>query len=305
MELSSESSEWLNYHHLRYFWAVAREGGLVRAARRLRVSAPSISAQIAALESALREKLFHRAGRGLELTDFGRVVLGYAEEIFTLGRELLLTRAAGPVARPVRLAAGVVDSLPKRAAFDLLRPALRDAPGLMLSCHEGSLAELLGRLAAHRLDVVLADEPAPPGTPGRISNHALGEGGTVFLATAALARSMRGKFPRRLHHAPALLPAPRAVFRRDLDDWFRGGGVEPRIAGEFDDAALAMEAAAEGLGFVAVPEAVAKESAARFGLTRVGKSDACRTRFFAITAERRHDHPAIQAIIAPRGRAAR
>ena len=302
MERPDPSFEWLNYHHLRYFWCVAREGGLRRAAERLRVSSPSISAQIAALEAALEEKLFRRGGRALALTAFGRTVFGYADEIFALGRELLRVRSADGAAVAPRLNAGVVDSLPKLAAFHLLRPALQAQRGVVLSCHEGALPDLLGQLASHRLDVVLADEPAPPGAPGRTFNHRLGSSATVFLAAPALAQTLRGRFPRCLHRAPALLPAPRTVLRRDLDDWFRRARVEPRVAGEFDDLALAKVAAAEGLGFVPLPATVGEEAGERFKLQTLGRTNGCRTHFYAITAERRLTHPAVQAIIAPAGR---
>ena len=301
---SSHAHEFLNYHHLRYFWTVAREGSLRRAAERLRVSQPSICTQIKLLESALGEKLFRRSGRTSQLTEFGQLVHGYAEEIFTLGDEVLRAAKQAPTSRSLRLQAGIVDSLPKLLSFDLLRPIFEHQPPIRLSCHEGKLPDLLAQLATHRLDLVLADEPAPTGPGVRVFNHLVSESGVTFCAMPDLARTMKGRFPRNLHGAPALLPTHNCNLRRELEKWFRSVGVEPRVVAEFEDGALAKIAGTEGCGFVVVPGIVASEAIERYGFAPVGSTRGVSVQFYAITAERRLTHPAIIAIT-DRGRASR
>lgn len=300
MERKTDQLERLNFHHLRYFWTVAREGSLRATAERLRVSASSISTQLAQLESALEEKLFLRTGRSLVLTDYGRTVFGYADQIFSLGRDLMqMTASGGQVARRQRLRVGVVDSLPKLGALRLLRPAWRLGGNAVLSCREGLLPELLGLLASQQLDVVLADEPAPATAGAHAFNHLLETSSTSFLAAPALARQLKGPFPKLLHGAPALLPNYRAPLRRELEEWLRDRHLEPRLVCEFDDFALAKSAAAEGLGFIAAPSSVAADAAKRYGLKLLGEAAACPNRWYAITASARLDHPVAQAVAEP------
>ncbi len=288
-----ESGNQLNYHHLRYFHAVAEEGSLQRAAEKLHVSKPSMSAQIKLLEEALGERLFRRAGRSLVLTEYGRMVRTYAADIFALGQELVTARQRGPRAAGGRLQAGIVDSFPKLLTLDVMRPVFNRQPPVRLSCHEGRLDDLLGQLAAHRLDVVLSDEPAP--TQGRVKtySHALGSSGTTFCASPALARTLKGRFPANLRDAPALLPVQNTPQRRELEAWFRGVKVEPRVVAEFADAALATVVAAEGVGFTSVPTIVAADAVERYGFEIIGRTEECRTHLYLITAERRLEHPAL------------
>jgi LysR family transcriptional activator of nhaA len=296
------SAEWLNFHHLRYFWAVAREGSLRRAAESLNISQPSISSQIKLLEAALGEPLFRRSGRSLVLTEFGRVIQGYAEEIFTLGRELLATGRRGPAAHRVRLQIGVVDSFPKLLCVDVLRPVLAQNPPVQVSCREGKLADLLGQLAAHRLDAVLADEPPPSGSTVKTFTHELGESSITFCGSPTLARRLRGRFPQRLHGAPMLLPTPNTALRRDLEGWFRSIDVEPVVIGEFEDALMAEIIATDGHGVSVVPSLVAKEAAERSGLVTLGATDQCRIRLYLITVERRIEHPAVVVLAQEAGK---
>ncbi len=299
--------DWLNYHHLRYFWAVAREGGLRRAAARLNVSAPSISAQIRELEEALGEKLFRRSGRSNVLTESGQIALRYAEEIFSLGRELTSALKQRPTARALRLHVGVADSFPKLVTQQILEPVFRMEQSVHVICREGKVEDLLGQLAAHRLDVVLADEPAPGSLKVRVFNHSLGDCGVTFCAAPRLAPSLRKGFPRSLHGAPALLPAEGTGLRRSLDRWFHDLGIRPRIVAEFEDAALMKVMASDGRGFIPVPSLVGDEAVDRFSLRLIGATEKCREQFFAITADRRLSHPAVQALIqphAPRGSSA-
>lgn len=293
--------EFLNYHHLRYFWHVAREGSLTRAAARLRVSQPTVSAQIHALEDGLGEKLFRRGGRNLVLAETGQQAFGYAEEIFSLGEDLLNTVKQRPTTRPLRLHLGVTDGLPKVITYQILRPAFDLPRTVQVSCRETKLADLLPQLASYRLDIVLADEPASSGIVPKVFNHLLGECGVTFCAEPRLARQLSRKFPDSLDGAPALLPMTDTGFRRSLEQWFHAHRVRPRLVGEFEDAALIQVLAAHGLGFIAVPTFVAPEVMMRFNFRQVGQTEDCQQQFYAITPERKLTHPAVAAITsAPR-----
>jgi LysR family transcriptional activator of nhaA len=289
-------AEFLNYHHLRYFWAVAREGSIRAAAAKLGVSQSGICGQIQLLESSLGEELFRPSGRSLALTEFGRIVLGYAEEIFDLGGEIQRAARQAPTARTLRLNAGIVDSFPKLMSYDLLRPIFEHRPAVRLTCHEGKLPDLLALLTTHRIDVVLSDEPASPGIARNLINHPLGACGIAFCAIPSLARTLKGRFPRILHGAPALLPTPNCLLRRELEKWFDQAGIVPNLVAEFEDPALAKIVATRGLGFVAVPSLVLDEAIERFGFVCLGRTPEIETSCYAITAERRLTHPAILAL---------
>ncbi len=286
----------LNFHYLRYFWAVAREGGLRKAADRLNVSQPTISAQVKALEEQLGHKLTRRDGRGLALTDAGRHVFEYAEQIFALGQGMVETLGTPDGSRPMRVALGVTDSLPKLLGHALMRPLFRQARPVQVVVTEGSAAELLIKLATHRLDVVLADEPAPSSSLLRVFNHRLGDCGVSFLACPEIAGRLRGRFPRLLQGAPMLLPTHGAALRRSLEQWFQAHGVTTRVVAEYDDGALMKIAAADGLGILPIPTAAAGEAVEHYGLKRVGRTEECRQQFFAISAERELTHPAVVMI---------
>jgi LysR family transcriptional activator of nhaA len=288
--------EWLNYHHLRYFLTVAKEGSLKKAAEKLRVSQPSISTQISELEAVLGEKLFRRSGRTKVLTDAGQVALRFADEIFSLGRELVNAVKQRPTAQGLRLYVGVADSFPKLVTNEILKPVFDMTQPVHVICREGKLDDLLGQLAAHRLDIVLADEPASSGTKVRTFNHPLGESSTTFCASGKLAAALKKGFPKSLHEAPALLPSDNTTLRRAVETWFRDVGVQPRVVAEFEDLALMKVMAAEGRGFIVLPSVVADEAVRRYGFRIMGTTDACRVRFHAITAERRIAHPAVALI---------
>ncbi|MCF7731542.1 MAG: LysR family transcriptional regulator [Akkermansiaceae bacterium] len=288
----------LNYHHLRYFWAVAREGSLRKASEKLRISQPSMSTQIGLLEVALGGDLFRPHGRGVALTEFGQMIYGYAEEIFALGAEILGCSEQAPGVRSLRLHVGIVDSFPKLMSYDILRPVFDHQPVVRLTCHEGKLADLLSQLNTHRLDLVLSDEPASPGISGKVFNHLLETSEITFCAMPGLARKLKGRFPRNLDGAPALLPTQNCSLRRDLEKWFGSAGVQPRVVAEFEDAALTKIAATDGLGFMVVPTVVAPEAIERYGFVALGRTKEIETQFYAITAERRFTHPAIRAITA-------
>ena len=288
--------EFLNYHHLRYFWVVAKEGGLRKAAEKLHVSQPTISAQISALEGVLDEKLFRRGGRALALTEAGHRVLSYAEEIFSLGQELLDFARQRPGARPLRVHIGITDSMPKLVSYEIIKPIFKLDQPIQAVCLEGNVTDLLGQLAAYRLDIVLADEPAPSSLPVKVFNHLLGECGMTFCAERKLSASLTRHFPKSLNNAPVLLPASNTALRRALEKWFHSGKLHPRLVAEFDDAALMTVAAVDGLGFFAVPTLVAKDTVARYGFKIIGRTGACAQQFYAISAERKLTHPAVLAI---------
>ena len=288
--------EFLNYHHLRYFWVAAKEGGLTRAAAKLRVSQPSICTQIQALERALGDKLLRRAPRGLVLTEAGQKVFSFAEEIFSLGEDLLNTMKQTPIARPLRANVGITDSLPKLLTYQMLSPIFHLPQAVQAFCQEGKVPDLLAQLATYRLDVVLSDEPSPASGNLKTFNHLLGECGVSFCAAPKLAPRLRRDFPVSLHEAPALLPNPGSALRRSLEKWFAEQEVSPRLVAEFDDAALVKVAAADGLGFFALPSPVANEAVTRYGVKIIGHAPTCLQQFFAISAERRLTHPAVTAI---------
>lgn len=288
--------DWLNYHHLRYFWTAAKEGSLARAAAKLHVSQPSISEQIRDLEVALGEKLFRREGRNNVMTDSGQIVFGYAEQIFALGREMTNAVKQGPSAKTLRLYVGVTDSLPKLVTNEILKPVFSMSQTIHVICREGKMEDLLAQLAAHRLDIVLSDEPASSSTNFKTFNHMLGETGTVFCAEKKLAAKLKRGFPKSLNGAPALLPAENSMLRRALETWFRENQIEPRVVGEFEDLALLKIMAAEGRGFIAVPAVAFGDAVAQYGYQSVGQAQKCRVQFHAITAERRIEHPAVRLI---------
>jgi LysR family transcriptional activator of nhaA len=288
--------EWLNYHHLHYFWAVAREGSLARACRELRLAPSTVSGQIHALEASLGEKLFVRSGRQLVTTETGRVVFRYAEEIFALGRELRDAVRGRPVGRPMSLVVGVADVVPKLVARRLLEPALRHPEPVRLVCREDKPDRLFAELAVHNLDVVLSDAPVGPSIRIRAFSHLLGECGVTFLASPELAAAHKRKFPKSLDGAPLLLPTETTALRRALDHWFGARGVRPRIVGEFDDSALLTECGETGLGIFPVPAVVADTVKRTYSVQFVGSADPVRERFYAISVERKLRHPAVVAI---------
>jgi len=288
--------EWLNYHHLRYFYIAAKEGSLARAAAVLHVSQPSISEQISELEGSLGEALFRRVGRNNRLTDAGQVVFNYAEEIFTLGSELMSAVRQRPGLRPVRLNVGVADSFPKLVTNEILKPVFAQPQPVHIVCREGKLEDLLAQLVAHRLDVVLADEPAPSSANFKVFSHALGESTVTLCAEPKLATRLKRNFPQSLNSAPALLPAENTVLRRVLETWFRAHHVKPNVVAECEDLALMKVLAAEGRGFIAVPTVALKEAVSRYQFRSLGQANGCHLEFYALTAERRIAHPSVALI---------
>jgi LysR family transcriptional activator of nhaA len=235
-------------------------------------------------------------GRRLALTDTGEMVFSYANEIFSMGRELMSAVRQQGRDRPLRLLAGITDSLPKLVTYELLRPAFEIEQPTQLVVREGKVEALLSDLATHQVDVVLADTPGSPVAAVKSFNHALGSSPISLLATPKLARKLRKDFPQSLDDAPALLSTPNVASRRVLDRWFAQHNLTPRIVAEMEDSALIKVFASEGLGFVAIPEIIAEHVCERYGLDRIGPAEGCAERYYAITVERRLKHPAVIAI---------
>ncbi len=287
---------WLNYHHLYYFWVVAKEGSIQRACEQLRLAQPTISGQLRALEQALGEKLFTRVGRHLVPTDTGRLTYRYANRIFSLGQELTETLKGRDPGRPIRFVVGLADVIPKSVACWLLRSALSLPRPVHMICHEGRLDHLLADLALHNLDLVLADCPVPPTIKVQAYSHLLGESGVTLFATRRLVRTYHRNFPRSLDGAPFLLPTLSAGLRRSLDDWLTHQGIRPFVHGEFDDMATLFAFGQTGDGIFPASTVMEKEIISQYRVQVVGRIKSVKVRFYAITVARRLQHPAIVAI---------
>lgn len=288
--------EWLNYHHLLYFWNVVRAGSIQQASEQLRVSPPAISAQLKLLEEQLGEKLLTRSGRRLVLTETGRTVFSYAEDIFTLGRELMDVVKNRPIGRPLRLDVGVVDVMPKVVVQTLLEPVRHLREAVRIVCREASSDQLLARLAIHELDVVLSDSPADPALRIRAYSHLLGECGMIFVAGRKTAVRYRRKFPESLDGAPMFLPTDNTALRRNLDFWFESRRIRPVIVGEFEDYALLRAFGETGAAVFPLPAVVEGQLSKQKRLATIGVTSEVRTHFYAISAERKLQHPAVLAI---------
>jgi LysR family transcriptional regulator, transcriptional activator of nhaA len=288
--------DWINYHHLLYFWVVAREGSIVRACEELQLSQPTISGQIAKLEKSLKTKLFHRIGRGLELTEQGRLLFRYADEIFTIGREMIEALKGRPTGRPMQFTVGVADVLPKLAVHRLLEPACTLDEPMELVCHHGKLDSLLADLALFKLDVVLSDTAATGHARVRVFNHLLGSSGVALYGTTDLVERYRAGFPRSLGTAPWLLPTVGTSLRRDLERWLDQTDIRPKVVGEFADSGLMKAFGQAGMGLFPAPVVVDAELRRQYQVEQIGLIEDVRFQCFAITVERRLKHPAVVAI---------
>ena len=288
--------EWLNYHHLYYFWCAARKESISRASEHLRLAPSTVSAQVAKLEDMLGGKLFLRVGRNLELTEMGRLVYRYADEIFSLGQGLLDTVRGRPISGPLRLVVGIVDALPKLVVRKLLEPAMNLPESIRIVCHEGKEEHLLAELSVHGLDIVLTDTPVKPGLSVKAYSHLLGECGVSFFAAKRMADRLKGQFPQSLNGMPMLLPSPMSALRGALDQWFDSIGIRPSVVGEFDDQALLKTFGQAGDGIFASPTVIDEEVQRQPNVLVLGKTNAVRDRFYAISVERIIKHPAVAAI---------
>jgi LysR family transcriptional regulator, transcriptional activator of nhaA len=288
--------EWLNYHHLLYFWHVAREGSLTRACVQLGLAPSTVSKQIHELEDALGHPLFSRTGRRLVLSESGRLAFRYAEEIFGLGRELQDTLKSRPVGRPLRLFVGVADIVPKLFAQQVLERPLGAGTLVHLVCREDKPERLIAELALHNLDVILTDSPAPPHVKVKAFSHLLGEYGITFFGKPEAAARLRKGFPGSLTGTPMLLPTENTALRRTLDHWMDEAAIRPVVTGEFEDSALLMAFGQRGAGLFPAPSPIAREVERQFRVVAVGEVPEIRERLFAISVERKIKHPAVAAV---------
>lgn len=287
----------LNFHHLRYFWVVAREGSISRACTRLHVSQPTISGQLRALEQTLGGALFTRRGRNLHLTTLGELVARHADGIFALGRELTQNLHGDRTASGQRLSVGISDRVPKLVAYRLLEPALAVTGGVRLTCVEDTPTRLFAELAIHGLDVVLSDEPLPHNLDVRAYSHLLGESGLAFFAAKSFKpAALRRDFPASLANVPLLLPHGTAAIRQQIAGWFADQGLNVRIAGEIQDSALMKVLGQAGVGVFPAPAAISQAITNQFAVEEIGRTDSVRERFYAVTVERRITNPAVAAL---------
>jgi LysR family transcriptional activator of nhaA len=286
----------INFKHLHYFWMVGKEGSIARASERLHITPQTISGQISLLEEQLGDQLFAKAGRKLQLTDTGRLVMSYADEIFALGSEMEEMVRRMPADRPLTLRIGIADVVPKTIAYRLIEPAMNLKDPVRIICKENSLDTLLADLSVHRINLVIADGPIPPGLSVRGYNHFLGECGVSFLAVPRLARRYRKGFPASLDKAPLLLPSEINMVQPRMMSWLEAQHIHPRIIGEFDDSALMKVFGESGKGIFVAPTAIAEEISDQYGVQIIGSTEEIREQFYAISAERRISHPAIVAI---------
>ena len=287
----------MNFKHLHYFWRVAKAGSVARASEQLHLTPQTLSGQIGLLEDDLGTPLFSKSGRKLELTDAGRLALGYAQDIFALGFELEESLRNYPEGgRPVDFRVGVADAVSKTIAYRLIEPATRLPTPVRIVCREWKLDSLLAELAAHRLDLVIADAPIPPSVSVRAYNHQLGESGVSFFASAGLLKSLKGKFPACLNGAPMLVSGQEAAMRARLERWCEANKLRPRVVGEFDDSALMKAFGQQGAGAFIGPTVLESEIEAQYGVKILGRTPDLVEEFFAISVERRVTHPCVVAI---------
>lgn len=287
----------MNFKHLRYFWTVAKAGGVVRASEQLHTTPQTLSGQIKQLEEWLGHELFRKRGRGLELTSEGRLALEYAEQIFALGDALEKSvRLSRGQQKPLEFRVGVADAIAKSVAYHLLEPALGMPQQVHMVCQEGKFPDLIAQLSLHKLDLVLADEPVSRKIGVKAFNHPLGSSGMSFLCAPALRSELAGNFPQCLQGAPMLIQGPMSSVRQQLDHWFSKYQLQPRVVGEFDDSALMYAFGREGRGVFSSPTVLDDETTAQLGVEVLGRSSELVEEFFAISVERRITHPCVAAI---------
>jgi LysR family transcriptional activator of nhaA len=289
--------DWINYHHLYYFWLTVKMGTVSAAAESLHLARPTVAAQIKDLEKAMEQKLFEKQGRGLVLTEFGTQIHKYADEIFSIGHELREFIKTGHGENRKRFVVGLPDVVPKHIAFELLKPALRMDDRPRTICYEGKLDQLLTDLALHKIDLVISDAPAPPTMDFKVYNHKLGECGLSMLATPEIAKMYREGFPGSLTDAPCLLPTDHTAVRRAMDIWMDDNDIFPEIVAEFEDSALLKVFGQAGEGIFPVPAAIEARVIKQYGVELVGRIDEVRDKFYAISAEKRVQHAATSLVV--------
>jgi len=291
------STHRLNYQHLLYFWTVVRTGSITRACEELHLSAPAVSTQLKTLESRLGQQLLAKSGRTLSATETGKLVFGYANEIFGLGQDLLDALEQRPTHRPLRFTLGIHDVLPKEVVQQLLEPALQLGRPVRLICKEGSLDRLVADLTLHESDLVISDAPFTPALNARVYSHHLGGTAVCWMARPRIANKLRRRFPESLNDAPMLLPTLDTAIRHALNQWMDERQLHPVLAAEFEDYALLRAFLRAGHGVAPVPVVLEEQFRRNYGLLRIGVAQSVRNEFYAISVERKVRHPAVAAII--------
>lgn len=289
--------DWLNYHHLRYFWATAKAGSVTAAAKQLGVTQPTVSNQLRELEAHCGGKLIERRGRKSELTALGQRVFAYADEIFRIGDELRAMVGRGGPEGEAQLRVGVLDSIPKLVAFELLAPSLATRPPVFLSVTEGPLDRLLGQLSVHELDLLITSSPIAPHFHVRAVSQVLGSSPVGIFGRPKLYAKLRKRFPASLDQAPLLVPNSRNLLRRGLMAWCEQKGITPHIVAEFDDSGLLKAFAHHGHGLFAAPTIIEQDLRETYGVERIGVCEELREQFFAVMVERHRRHPGAEAIM--------
>jgi LysR family transcriptional regulator, transcriptional activator of nhaA len=288
--------EWLNYHHLFYFWTVARDGSIAKASKALRLAPPTVSEQIRSLEQSLGIKLFEKEGRNLVLTDAGHVAYEYAEDIFSRGREMTDVLSGRTSRRMNRFTLGIADVVPKMIVYRLLLPVLKLPDPIRLVCREGDPDKLIAQLAIHEVDLVISDAPLDPSLRIQAFTHLLGQSGLTFFAHPKLAKNLKARFPKCLDGLPFLMPADNTDLRRSLEHWLEVQKVRPLIVGEFEDSALAAVFSEAAVGAFAAPTPTEVQIKRQYGLSVLGRTRDIVASFYAISLDRRLKHPAVIAI---------
>ncbi len=287
----------INYQHLFYFWNVAREESITRACEKLHLAQPTISGQLTVFEEVVGEKLFYKNGRKMALTDTGRVVFRYADEIFSLGQELTNTLKGRPTGRPLRLVLGVADALPKLVVYRLIEPVFQLPEPVQIVCYEDKAERLMAEISLQGIDLVLSDAPLAQSSSANAFNHLLGECTVTVFGTPQLAAVYRPDFPRSLTGAPFILPTSNTALRRSLDQWFDTENIHPKIQAEIEDSALIKTFGSGGAGLFVAPTTVETQIQRQYDVEIIGRIDAVKERFYAITARRKMKHPAVTAVL--------
>lgn len=288
--------KWLNYNHLQYFWFVAKAGSIAQVAKDLNIAPPTISTQIATLEASLNQQLFERTGRKLVLTQAGKIVYEYADDMFNIGKEMIHAISQDQIDRRSKLTVGVTQSVPKLLVQSILSPIFRLKPTPQVIFKEGDFQHLLTDLANYKIDIILSHEPVNSSHNIKAYSHLLGSTGFTFFAAPKLAKKLKPNFPESLHKAPVLLPTHGTAKRALLDAWFFEHGVQPTVAAEFDDSALLKIFGVDGLGFFTAPTIIAKFTEKRYYVEEIGSTDKTKMSFYAISGERKLKNQAVLAI---------
>lgn len=287
----------LNYHHLQYFFTIAREGSIVKASQKLHLTPQTLSGQLKTFESYLGVELFDRSGRRLQLNEMGRLVYGYAEDIFSLGTELQQTLRSQVVSQQFIFTVGIVDVIPKILAYDLLLPVFGGEDNIRLVSREGDFESLLADLAVGRMDLIISDRPLPPGSAVKAYNRMLGESGLTFFSTKTEARQLKAKFPESLDGQPFLLPGDGSSLKINLTSWFDMLNICPLVVADFDDSALMKFFGQSGTGAFCVPSTIEDHVLRQYKVSVIGRTGDIQERFYAISPERKIRHPGVKKVI--------